>query len=240
MDPYENKSTVDEIRKRFDNDVERFSNLETGQAAISDAPLMMELITRAAVSVCPDAGSVLDIGCGAGNNTLKLLELINPLDCDLVDLSLPMLSRAEERIQKVNTGTVRTHQGDFRTLPLQKEGYDIIIAAAVLHHLRDNGDWEQTFKKIFDICAAGGSVWITDVVIHDDPEVHRMMWERYGDDLAAFGGEEYRDTIFNYIEIEDTPRSTLYQTDLLKKAGFSRVEILHKTSCFAAFGAVKD
>jgi tRNA (cmo5U34)-methyltransferase len=27
------KSTVDEIRQRFDADVERFSNLETGQSA---------------------------------------------------------------------------------------------------------------------------------------------------------------------------------------------------------------
>ncbi|MGI6419673.1 MAG: hypothetical protein ACOX1P_28900 [Thermoguttaceae bacterium] len=33
------KSTVDEIRQRFDADVERFSNLETGQSATIDAPL---------------------------------------------------------------------------------------------------------------------------------------------------------------------------------------------------------
>src|SRR5687768_11443821 len=32
------KSTVDEIRRRFDADVERFSNLETGQSATLDAP----------------------------------------------------------------------------------------------------------------------------------------------------------------------------------------------------------
>ena len=38
------KSTVDEIRQRFDADVERFSNLETGQSATADAPLGMELI----------------------------------------------------------------------------------------------------------------------------------------------------------------------------------------------------
>ena len=32
------KSTVAEIRARFDNDVARFSNLETGQSATVDAP----------------------------------------------------------------------------------------------------------------------------------------------------------------------------------------------------------
>lgn len=44
--PLENKSSIDEIRNRFDNDVERFSNLEKGQSATIDAPLAMELITQ--------------------------------------------------------------------------------------------------------------------------------------------------------------------------------------------------
>jgi len=42
------KSSLEEITKRFDNDVERFSNLATGQSATIDAPLAMELITQAA------------------------------------------------------------------------------------------------------------------------------------------------------------------------------------------------
>ncbi len=66
------KSTTEEIRIRFDNDVERFSNLENGQTATIDAPLAMDLITQAAISATPTIRRVLDIGCGAGNNTLKL------------------------------------------------------------------------------------------------------------------------------------------------------------------------
>jgi hypothetical protein len=42
------KSTVNEIRQRFDVDVERFSNLETGQSATVDAPLAMALVAQAA------------------------------------------------------------------------------------------------------------------------------------------------------------------------------------------------
>lgn len=38
------KSTVDEIRARFDQDVERFSNLETGQTATVDGALAMDLL----------------------------------------------------------------------------------------------------------------------------------------------------------------------------------------------------
>lgn len=41
------KSTITEIKERFDKDVERFSNLETGQLSTIDAKISLELITEA-------------------------------------------------------------------------------------------------------------------------------------------------------------------------------------------------
>jgi len=237
--PLEKKSTVNEIRGRFDGDVERFSNLDTGQQATIDAPVAMELITRAAAVSASNLRRVLDIGCGAGNNTLMLLQLISPLDCDLVDLSKPMLDRAFQRITKVNQGKLRILQGDFRELDLPNEHYDVIFAAAMLHHFRDDADWERAFEKIYSLTAPGGNVWITDMVCHEGDAVHAMMWERYGDYLTDLGGEEYRDKVFSYIDKEDSPRPVTYQLELLRRVGFIEVDILHKNSCFAAFGAKK-
>jgi len=236
---FDKKSTVRDIKERFDNDVERFSNLDTGQKATVDAPLAMGLITQAAHHCTPTPKKVLDIGCGAGNNTLKFLEYTPSFDCDLIDLSLPMLKRANERISAINTGKVRTLQGDFREIDLPASEYDVIFAAAVLHHLRDDQDWEETFKKIYRITAPGGSVWITDLVSHETKAVHALMWERYGEYLISVGGEEYREKVFGYIEMEDSPRPVTYQLDLLRKVGFTHVELLHKNSGFAAFGAIK-
>src|SRR5213079_3180049 len=98
------KSTVDEIRQRFDADVERFSNLATGQSATVDAPLAMALVAEAAAETSPHGRHVLDVGCGAGNYTLKLLERLPNLDVTLVDLSKPMLDRASERVGRATTG----------------------------------------------------------------------------------------------------------------------------------------
>lgn len=238
--PLEDKSTLEDIRNRFDNDVDRFSNLETGQSAIVDAPLQMTLITQAALSCTPNIRKVLDIGCGAGNNTLKLLQSFSPFDCDLVDLSQLMLERAYARITEVNSGETRIFQGDFRTLDLPCEGYDVILAAAVLHHLRDDRDWETAFRKIYSLTAQGGSVWITDLVSHETRPIHGMMWDRYGEYLRSLGGEEYKNRVFAYTDKEDSPRPVTYQLALLRKVGFGRVELLHKNSCFAAFGAVKS
>src|SRR5262245_66545549 len=106
------KTSVDQIRRRFDADVERFANLETGQSATIDSPLAMGLIAEAAAAVTPHARQVLDVGCGAGNYTLKLLQHRPGLDVTLLDLSRPMLDRAVERVRPATTGTVTTRQGD--------------------------------------------------------------------------------------------------------------------------------
>ena len=237
--PLQKKSSVERIRERFDKDVERFSNLKTGQTATIDAPLTMELITQAAATLTPNIRKILDIGCGAGNNTIKLSQSVSPFDSDLIDLSMPMLEKARERVSAVNNGKVRIFQKDFREVDLPEGEYDVILAAAVLHHLRDDKDWESTFEKIYRLTAPGGSVWITDLVSHETKSVQSLMWKRYGEYLESVGGEEYKEKIFAYIDKEDSPRSVTYQLELLRKVGFDHVELLHKNSCFAAFGGCK-
>lgn len=238
--PLHDKSTLNQIRDRFDHDVERFSKLETGQTATQDAPLAMRLITQAAVRSTNPIHRVLDIGCGAGNNTLKLREVAgHDFQVDLLDLSLPMLQRAAERVAAVNAGQIRTIHDDFRQADLGHETYDVILAAAVLHHLRDDNDWITAFQKLFAITAPGGSVWITDLVAHESEPIQEMMWAGYGEYLSSLGGDAYRDKVFAYVDKEDSPRPVTYQLNLLRQVGFSTVELLHKNGCFAAFGAVK-
>jgi hypothetical protein len=72
-----------------------------------------------------------------------------------------------------------------------------------------------------------------------DPRVQALMWERYGEYLASLADAAYRDHVFAYVTKEDTPRPLMFQLDLLRETGFADVEILHKNSVFAAFGAWK-
>ncbi len=233
------KSTVEQIRERFDRDVERFSNLETGQSATVDAPLTLDLIASVAAAITPSATHLLDIGCGAGNYTLKLLQHLPNLNIMLVDLSRPMLDRAVQRARTATEGEIRTAQADIRELDLGESQFDIIVAAAVFHHLREDSEWSSVFRKCHRSLRPGGAIWISDLVAHPSREAQTVMWSRYGEYLEALGGPEYRDKVFAYIEQEDTPRSVVFQIDLLREVGFREVEILHKNGCFAAFGAVK-
>jgi tRNA (cmo5U34)-methyltransferase len=233
------KSTVDEIRERFDRDVDRFSNLETGQSATIDSPLMLELVAEAAARTTPGAKSVLDIGCGAGNYTLKLLQSLPGLDCTLVDLSRPMLDRAHDRVSAATSGPVETIQGDIREIDLAAGRFDVILSAMVLHHLRTDDEWHAVFTKLFQALRPGGSLWIADHIRHEIPEIQDAMTDRWGDYLVDFQGPPYRDKVFAYVEKEDTPHTLTFQLDTLRSVGFESIDVLHKNNLFAAFGGRK-
>ncbi|HEV2482075.1 MAG TPA: methyltransferase domain-containing protein [Puia sp.] len=236
---YSKNATLDEIRERFDKDTERFSNLETGQQATVDAPITMDLCTEAARYATPDARELLDIGCGAGNYTLKMLGKLPDLNCVLNDLSKPMLERARERVSPQTKGTVTLIQDDMRNLDLAAGRFDIVLAAATLHHLRDDDDWESMFAKIYNALRPGGSFWVSDLVTHDSDAITNLFEDKYSSYLETLGGPEYRQKVWDYVRYEDTPRSLNYQLALLAKVGFSKIDVLHKNSCFAAFGAIK-
>ena len=233
------KSTVEEIRQRFDREIECYTNLETGQVATVDAVLSMSLVAEAAATTTPHARSLLDVGCGGGNYTLKLLQQLPNLDVTLIDLSQRMLDRAVERIQPTTKGTVVAIQSDIRELELGQKQFDVILASAVLHHLRTDDEWRTVFQKLHDAVKPGGSIGIFDIVESAIPEVQTLTWRRYGEYLASTDGEAYRDTMLSRILEEDTPRSVPFQLELLRSVGFTNTEVLHKNCCYSAFGAVK-
>ncbi|SMG28154.1 tRNA (cmo5U34)-methyltransferase [Sphingobacterium psychroaquaticum] len=234
------KSTLLEIEQRFDADVERFSNLETGQQTTLDAAFNMELITTSIARMYPQPIRVLDIGCGAGNYMVKLLQKKKSIDITLVDLSQPMLDRALARVGAVNAGTTDALKGDFRTIDLKEGAYDVIVTTAVLHHLRDDADWADSFGRLYRLLKPGGSLWVFDLIQQHTAALQDYIYkDLYGTYLTGLKDEAYRDAVFAYIEKEDSPRSLVYQLDLLRSVGFSTVDILHKNLCFASYVGMK-
>jgi tRNA (cmo5U34)-methyltransferase len=237
--PLANKSTLEEIRARFDQDVERFSNLETGQQATIDAPLVLELVAQTCARHLRPQDIVLDLGCGAGNFTLRVLQEVGPLKCHLVDLSQPMLDRAEQRVRAAGAVSVQTYQSDLRALSFAEKSFDCILAGAVLHHLRDEDDWKSAFARFHAWLKPGGRIYVSDLATFDVPDAQELMWERYGRYLESLGGEAYRAKVLAYVDKEDSPRSLPFQIDLLKATGFSAYDVLHRNSVFACYFGLK-
>lgn len=112
------------FRERFDKDVERFSSLETGQVSTIDSALVLNMISQNIALHHQDAVEMCDIGCGAGNFTLKVLQLLPHINSTLIDLSKQMLKKAKARIEKYNGTNPKVIQDDIRNVELTEMHYD--------------------------------------------------------------------------------------------------------------------
>ncbi len=233
------KASTKEIAARFDSDVATFANLATGQTSIIDAPLALELATEAARRIAPAATDILDIGCGAGNYALMMLQKLPAANCTLVDLSEKMLAAAVERVSAAAKGKITAIHGDIRTVELKAGSFDIILAGAVLHHLRGDSDWQQVFAKLYAVLKPGGCLMISDLIKQDIGVLEDYSRERFGEHLEKIGGKTFREEHLKAVEREDTPRTMTFQLELMRKVGFSQTDILHKNACFGTFCGIK-
>jgi tRNA (cmo5U34)-methyltransferase len=233
------KSSVEEIREHFDTVVDRFSNEETGQATAVDSALVLQIIADSIAARHPDAAMLCDVGCGAGNFTVRILRRLPHMQCTLIDLSRPMLDRAQERIRSLGGTIIEARQEDIRTSPLGSGKYDIITAAAVLHHLRSREEWSAVLRKIYSALTPGGSFWYWDLVRHEDAALEKIQWARYRQYLIGLKDESYQQGVFGQIEKEDTPESTTFILKTLFETGFRNVDIVHKNGPFAALLGIK-
>ena len=235
----ETKRTAAEIGRYFNGEVDRFSDLAKGQASIKDARLMMDLLAETASALVPETHTILDIGCGAGNQTLNLLQVFPDAECTLLDISPAMLERANERVGAVASGTVIAVEGDIRTAELPQGKFDIAVAAAVLHHLRDENDWKRTFAKIHSLLKPGGVLLVSDLICHANPKIEANFKVRQEAFLREALGDAEAERIMQSIADSDTPSPLEFQCGCLRETGFREVALLHKNLVFAAYYAQK-
>ena len=235
----ESKRTAAEIGRYFNGEVERFSDLARGQASIKDARLMMDLLAETASALVPETHAILDIGCGAGNQSLNLLQVFPDADCTLLDISPAMLDRAKERVGAVVSGPVIAVEGDIRTAELPQGKFDIAVAAAVLHHLRDESDWKRTFAKIHSLLRPGGVLLVSDLICHANPKIESNFKVRQEAFLREALGDAEAERIMQSIADSDTPSPLEFQFGCLRETGFREVALLHKNLVFAAYYALK-
>ncbi len=234
-----NKSTPEEIREKFDNEVHKYDDLEKGQLSAMDSVKIMDTISYYAGAIQPGAKELLDIGCGGGNYTLKTIDYMDRVNCTLVDLSNKMLEKAKERISAASKGNVSIVQGDIREIELPENKFDVVIAATSLHHLREENEWENVFEKVYASMKNEGAFFISDLVLHDHVDINQAAWKFYWDYLEKAGGEELKQWVYEQIDKEDSPRPLNFLTGKLWGAGFKNVEVLYRNSVFAAICGVK-
>ena len=147
----------------------------------------------------------LDIGAGAGNDTLIASERVGPSGRVVaLDLTVAMARKLRRNASRVGADNVWAVQGSAEALPLADRSIDCITSNGALNLVPDK---RRAVAEMFRVLRPGGRVQIADVVIsrpvtvdcHSDPRlwVECVVGATIEEDFLAL----FRDAGFEDVEI---------------------------------------
>jgi ubiquinone/menaquinone biosynthesis C-methylase UbiE len=181
--------------------------------------------------------SILDLGCGNGNVTSKLLQAFPNAKYTLLDASQEMLNLCQQQFKNYRIEYTASY---FQDYDFKANSYDLVVAGFSLHHC-DSEEKKALFKKINRSLKKGGVFSCTDLMISkDNPEHPKLLedWKIFVN--SNFPDGEKWDWLQEHYNEFDKPDDYKDQIEWLKDAGFTSIEITTKKGYWMHLQAVKD
>jgi len=153
--------------------------------------------------------TVLDLGSGAGIDVFLAANKVGKNGHVIgVDMTEEMIKRSEKIAKENGYKNVEFRFGEIENLPVKDNTVDAVISNCVINLSPDK---LQTFKEAFRVLKPGGRLMVSDIVTEGQlPDDIKKSFDAWSGCIAgALEKKEYLDTI--------------------KKAGFSKVEIVSQT-----------
>lgn len=107
--------------------------------------------------------TVVDLACGPATQLCMIARLNPEANFIGIDLSQPMLDRANAYIAEQGLNNVTTAHGSITDLTMLADNtVDTVFSTMALHHLPDYNALEKTFASINRVLKPGGGIYLAD------------------------------------------------------------------------------
>ncbi|NEO25154.1 class I SAM-dependent methyltransferase [Moorena sp. SIO4A5] len=211
-------------------------------------PRYEEILDVLARCTPPSAQRILDLGCGTGETSFKILDRCRNAEVIALDYSPRMLAFARAKIEEAGySNRWKAYEGDFGdwandnlSLP---EQFDVCISSFAIHHLSDEMKL-KLFQRIRKSLNPGGVFWNADLVLPESPALKQVYQERQEDwaqsqrtTLAAVRAK-FGTSISEGYSGPDRFSTTYAHLQMLTTAGFASVAVPWKYYGMAVFGGI--
>ncbi len=156
-------------------------NYPTGRAGLEgqkyDPEILMKLPEDVLASYCGIGNpfslgpinkgeAVLDIGCGAGVDTLVAAIMAGPKGrVTGIDLIPEMLERAKTNLEETSLKNVTFREGSAEELPFPDETFDVVISNGVFNLIPDKA---KALREVFRVLKSPGRFLLADQILMED------------------------------------------------------------------------
>ena len=106
---------------------------------------------------------VLDVGCGAGMDTLIAAQMVGPTGSVTgIDMTPEMAAKARRSVTVMGLETVTIVEGSAEQLPFPDSSFDVVISNGVIDLIPDK---DAVFSEIVRVLRPGGRIQLADVTI---------------------------------------------------------------------------
>ena len=108
---------------------------------------------------------VLDLGSGAGTDSLVAAQMVGPTGTVTgVDMTPEMLAKARAAAAEMGAANVEFVEAEAEQLPFPDESFDVVVSNGVIDLIPDK---DAVFSELFRVLAPGGHMQIADVTIQN-------------------------------------------------------------------------